>query len=202
MPWSGSVGTWPERSPAEGHEVLKRVLTLLAGALVLGFIVAASTGETRRASVEVWIAVVAGWLVWMMLADLMKLAPPHPERLHGVLGRRRPPKVDDVNRPRSLAALEGLLLNARDSERAMTLRLQPRLAALTEHFLLTRHGIDVRSEPERARALLGDLSLLGGLEVKDGDEGGMGVAGVEDIDRLLDVVLHDGGGVGASGGRS
>lgn len=161
--------------------------------LGLGLLVALSTGTRRQVSVEVWVVFVAAWLIWLMARDLLSVAPLAPERLRGLVAwrRDRPPSGP---RPRPLTLLEGLVLSARDNERAMALRLRPRLGPLAAHFLATRHGIDAEAEPERAAAVLGELVPLVDLDAEPQK------LVLSDLDRLLDMVLGpDEHGSGAAG---
>ncbi|MCP3991245.1 MAG: hypothetical protein GY724_19375 [Actinomycetia bacterium] len=163
---------------------VRRVLVSVAWGLVLGLIVVLSVEERRQASVELWLVFVAGWLAWLVTVDLLKLAPIGPERLTGIWRRRRHRGVEP-QRPRPLISLEGLLLSARDNERAMSLRLRPRLRELTEHFLATRHGIDLESSPERAAIVLGDLVPLIDPRAPARE------VDLDDIERLFDILAVD-----------
>ncbi len=164
---------------------VRRVLVGVTWGLMLGLVVALSAREHRQASVEVWLVFVAGWLTWMVIGDLLKRAPVGPERLTGIWTRRRRRAVEP-KRPRPLISLEWLLLSARDNERVNSIRLRPRLRELTEHFLATRHGIDLESSPERAAAVLGDLVPLIDPRAP------AGVVDLADVERLLDVLAVDG----------
>ncbi|MCP3987961.1 MAG: hypothetical protein GY724_02720, partial [Actinomycetia bacterium] len=54
---------------------VRRVIVGAAWGVLLGLVVAISAGERHQASVELWLVFVAGWLAWMVIGDLMKLAP-------------------------------------------------------------------------------------------------------------------------------
>ena len=166
------------------HLTVRRRLVALFWALALGLVLALSAGKTQQASVEIWVAAVAGWLAWMLFSEVVKLAPVLPERRRGVWTWRRATPVPPT-RPRPLMVVEGLLLTAADNERAMAVRLRPRLAALTDHLLRTRHGIDAETRPDRAAAILGDLAWLVDPEAKPQ------TASLTDIDRLLAVLMVD-----------
>ncbi len=162
----------------------RRVIVGAAWGVLLGLVVAVSAGERHQASVELWLVFVAGWLAWMVIGDLMKLAPVGPERLKGIWTRRRR-RVVEPQRPRPLISIEGLLLSAKDNERAMVLRLRPRLRDLTEHFLATRHGIDLEASPERAATVLGDLASL--IDPQAPAE----TVDFGDVERLFDILGVD-----------
>ena len=153
--------------------------------LLLGLGLAIAVGDERQASLEVWVAVVSIYLVWVVARDLLSVAPGAEEPLRWLWRWHRPP-AEAAPRPRPLTLIEGLVLSARDNERAMALRLRPRLEPLVDHFLVTRHGIDRTTQPERAAAALGDLAYLvdGGAEPR--------AVPLEDLDRLLDVVVGAG----------
>lgn len=154
-------------------------------ALVLGVLIAGPLGQDRRISVEVWLIAVTLWLAWLASMRLIAVAPVLPARLRGTWRwRRRWDRFPD-RRPRSLQAIEGLLLSAGDSDRAHALRLRPRLIEISNHHLRMHHGIDPETEPERAAALLGDLAWLVDAEAEARSPQ------LDEIDRLLDIVLAE-----------
>ena len=157
---------------------------VLFSALALGLLLALLAGKTRQASVEIWVAVVAGWLAWELASRVIKLAPLLPERLPGVWTRRRT-KPGAPARLRPLIAAEGLLRSAENNERTMALRLRPRLAALSDHMLQTQHGIDAEARPDRAAAVLGELAWLVDPEAEPR------VASLTDVEQLFDVLMVD-----------
>lgn len=135
-----------------------RLFTGLVGATALGLVVGLLAGEPRQVSVELWIAAATAWLGWIVLGQLTTTSPVRSDRFGGLGLRRRQSEPD--SRPRSLAALEGLLANAAHSQRAATIRLRPRLETVTARLLRTRHGIDAATDRERAQAVLADVAWI------------------------------------------
>jgi hypothetical protein len=152
--------------------------------VALGLIVALLSGPGRQASVELWVVFVAGWLAWMVMGELLAVVPVTPERLRGVWAWRRT-RSQPAPQLRPLSLVEGLVLSARDNERAMARRLRPRLATVTHHFLRTRHGLDPDAHPDRVAAVLGDLMYLVDVEAEPRK------LEVADLDRLLDLLIGD-----------
>lgn len=160
-----------------------RLLVASGFAATLGVLVAFPFARDSEISVEIWMAAVAAWLAWLVVSRLMSIAPVLPAHLQGAWQWRRPKASTRDRRPRDLQALEGLILSARDNDRAHALRLRPRLIALTEHYLKARHGVDPAVEPDRASAILGASGWL----VDPGSEDRC--PKLAEIDRLLDLVL-------------
>lgn len=131
---------------------------LLTGAFwvgALGLVAALPLGENRRISIEIWLAAVAVWLTWLAISRLLSISPVVPDRMRRLWAKPSPADPPD-HRPRNLMALEGLLLQGRDHERAHALRLRPRLRSMVAHLLRVDHGIDLHTQPEDAAAVLGD----------------------------------------------
>ena len=150
------------------------MLAILASAAVFGLVIALPLGRHRQISVELWLVGVAAWTGLALVSRVLATAPIEEPR---------------VRPPRSLLALEGTLLAARDSERAFTRRLRPRLRAVAHHRLRIDHGIDPDREPERATAALGDVAwLIDGAGEADlaGGSGEARTPTIAEIDRLLD----------------
>ncbi len=138
----------------------KAIASSLVWALGVGGLVALLNGERRAVSLRIWLAAFAIWFALAMMQRLFAEVPVATSRLRPIvrLRSRRSPPLD--GRLRELRALESLILRARDNDRAYTQQLQPRLAALADHYLPMVHGIDRELEPERASGFLGDLGWL------------------------------------------
>jgi len=137
----------------------RRLASAAVASIALGMVVGLLGGEPERVSVEIWLAVTTMWLAWAVLSELASIAAVRPDRLDAPwLPRRQQPPLD--TRPRSLANIEGLLANACHSRRAAAIRLRPRLLDLVTELLRTRHGIDIHTDPERAKRVLGDVAWL------------------------------------------
>lgn len=163
----------------------RRLITGLVGAAALGLAIGLLAGEPRQVSVELWIAAATAWLGWIALGQLTSSSPVRSDRFGGVGLRRRQREPD--SRPRSLAALEGLLANAAHSQRAAAIRLRPRLAGVTEQLLRTRHGIDA-ADRQRASAVLADVAWI-----VDPEEELERSPTPAEIERLLGLAMADGG---------
>lgn len=136
----------------------RTVLSVLCWALLAGGVIALLAGNERAVSLRLWLACVTIWFASAALRRLFEGVPLFPARLHALFSMwwRRKPVVAD-SRLRELRSLEGLILRSRDNKRAFAQQLQPRIIALTDHFLSVTHGIDRHTQPERVRELLGDL---------------------------------------------
>lgn len=150
----------------------------------LGLAVATLSGSGRRLSIDVWLGVVILWLAWFALRDLVGAVPLMPSQVRVWWPwpwprRRRSAPL----RPRSLMMWEGMVLNGCHNERAMHLRLRPRLGRLVDHFARTRHGVEVAHSP-RARA-----DLLGNLDYLVDPDAEPRRADLDDLDHLLDLLL-------------
>ncbi len=160
---------------------------LVVAAALVGSTVAALTGDGRQLPVRLWLLAAAVWLARLVVGAVLDATPPEPARWLPWFGPDRAEPVD--HRPRTLKALHGTLLNARDNDRAFALRLQPRLVALADHRLAVDHGIDRRTEPDRAAAVLGPSGVL----LDPVEEGRVGQpAAIDDLLDRLGVPEADG----------
>lgn len=129
-------------------------------AAALASLLSLLTGDQQAVSIAIWLAGFSVWFAAITLLRLLDHVPLAPGRLMALV-RRKPKTGGPVDRrPRELRSIEGLLIRARDNERAHRQQLQPRLATLADHFLPRQHGIDPKREPDRAAALLGDLAWI------------------------------------------
>lgn len=142
----------------------KIVLSALFWAATVGGLLALVTGDRQAVSLRLWLAGFAGWFALATLISLLKRVPLGPSTIRPAFRWRAAKPVNQVQRLRHLRFIESLLLRARDNERAHSQQLRPRLEALADHYLPVVHGIDRRSQPGRANALLGDLEWLIGEE--------------------------------------
>lgn len=169
---------------------VRTVLGVLGSAAVFGLLIALPLGRHRQVSVELWLAGLAAWTGLTLVLRALATAPLDEPRLRPLLWWRAEPADPPPPLPRALAALDGTLLAARDSDRAFAHRLQPRLRELADHRLRVDHGIDPDREPGRVAAVLGDVAWLVGRDRAphpDPDQSAEGrTPTVEDIHRLLD----------------
>lgn len=163
--------------------MVRKVVGGLLGATIVGLFVAVPFGQGREISVDLWLVAVSVWLAWILVSQALTAAPLVPARLRGAWQWRRRKGNNSDGRPRQLQALEGLVLSARDNDRAHALRLRPRLTEIANHYLRTRCGIDPTTSPERARALLGESAWL--LD----EQAEARRPQLAEIDALLDIVL-------------
>lgn len=137
----------------------RRLTSGLVVATALGLLIGLLAGEPRRVSVEIWLVVATAWFAWLLIGELTSVAPLRPDRLEGFFSRRQlEPPADE--RARRLANLEGLIANASHSQRAATIRLRPRLVAVTQSLLRSSRGIDAATDPDAAALVLGDVAWL------------------------------------------
>ncbi len=134
-----------------------RLISSLIAALALGMIIAMLGGRPRQVSVALWMSFAVGWLSWLVVRDLLSLAPVRPDSLKRL--RRSRHDVEAV-KPRGLTSVEGMLASSSHSPRAATIRLRPRLVSLTDELLRRRHGIETAEHPQRAAAVLGDVAWI------------------------------------------
>jgi hypothetical protein len=137
----------------------RRLLGAALFGLVLTFLLGFFAGQSRRLSIDLWLVITTVWLGRLVLEDVSQVAPVRPDRLRGIWRRQKKQRPVD-SRPRELANLEGLLVNALHSDRATRIRLRPRLIVLSDHVLRTDHGIDRTVHPERAAEVLGRVAWL------------------------------------------
>lgn len=133
---------------------------MMAGSL--GALLAAPLGDRRALSVDAWLAAVAALLALSVVTNVMRTTPLTVRDLQPFWRRRDTEDRPEPSLPRSLTALEGTLLSSRDSRRAFTLRLQPRLIELADHYLATDHGLapGPDSNDERLHGVLGDTAWM------------------------------------------
>jgi hypothetical protein len=160
-------------------------LSAIVSLLALGALASLLGGRQREVSIDVWIAVVGTWLAIVTLHRLIASTPLVADRLRMWMFWKRSARDARRNRGPELV-VEGLLISARDNERAMALRLRPRLIELAGHLLRTRHGIDLAAQPDRAAEHLGDLWWL--IDERDVDPRS---PSFHEIDELLDLLLDE-----------
>jgi hypothetical protein len=136
------------------------VMNTLFWALSFGGLIAVLTGEQRAVSLRVWLASLVVWFAVASVRRLLEGIPLVPARIRSLIAFRRKSVVVDNSRLREVRVLEGLLLRAKDNDRAYLQQLHPRVVTLADHFLPVTHGIDRHSQPERAAELFGPLGWL------------------------------------------
>ena len=154
-------------------------------ALTAGGVIAILSGENRAISLRVWLATFALWFAWSAVKALLVVAPRWPVPSLGFLQADKEPLFHDDDRLREVRALHALLLRSRDNERAYGQQLRPRLIALSDHYLLVKHGVDAAREPARAASVLGDLAWM--VDVDDHER----APSLDEVDRLLDYLMNE-----------
>lgn len=133
-------GTWP----------LVLFLLLGVGAGVVGWSVLSHTGHPVRPWLVVALCVTGSVVAGAL--RVLSVQVPAPVRVRTELPRR---VLTDRERG-GVARLARLLDSGIESPDRFDLRVRPQLIRLADHELRRRHGVDLRSQPERARELLGD----------------------------------------------
>lgn len=160
-----------------------RVAGTVVWGLALGALLAAPFGgDEQRLSVELWLIVTAVWLAWSVARRTIAAAPVAPGELRGLLRRRRSAPAIQPKQPRELLALEGMIIAARDHERAFAHRLRPRLRDAVDHSLRFEHGVDAANDPSKAEQILGPSAWLVDPQVDDRKPT------LAEIDELLDLL--------------
>lgn len=129
-------------------------------AVGLGTALAFATGEQRAISIEIWLVGFSLWFAGATLGHLLRDVPSFPPRLIALIRRPRREAAVADHRPFGLRGLEGLLIRARDHERAHVMQLRPHFTAIADHYLPRHHGFDPASEPDRVQDVLGDVAWL------------------------------------------
>ena len=165
----------------------RRIISIVLRAAILALILALAFSGSELVSVGVWLAFVVALVGLSLLTHVIRVADLEPAQIAVAwtwrFRHRRRRQVD--RRPHELRATEGTVLSAMENSRIHANRLRPRLTALADHFLPLRQGIDPRSDPTRATALLGDVAWLVDPDVSDR------IPTVHEIDRFLDLVLAE-----------
>lgn len=165
----------------------RSVLNVLFWAVSVGGLMAVLNGDQRAVSLRLWLACLVIWFAAASVRRLLEGVPLVPARFNPLfILRRRKPVVAD-SRLREVRAVEGLLLRARDNDRAFTQQLQPRIVALADHFLPVTHGIDRHTQPERARQVLGDLGWMIDLSTRHR------TPTLQELDDLIELLIHPSG---------
>jgi hypothetical protein len=99
-----------------------------------------------------WLLVVLALALVALVRGVHHLYPPAPSPFRASL--RRPATA--VSRPEALLRLEREVAMAGSSGFDVRHRLRPVLTDLARSLLVSRRGIDLTTEPARARAVLGD----------------------------------------------
>lgn len=130
---------------------LRRPAGLLLAGPVAG--VAAWALVSLGTSVRPWLVIALAVATAVVLAavDLIVVQLP-PPTLHRVVPRRMRTDREQGGLRRVTRTLDTALA---DTDRFAT-RLRPTLVRITEHRLRAHHSVDLRSDPDRARTLLGD----------------------------------------------
>jgi hypothetical protein len=144
-------GRRTERRVAVGQRVRRALGALLLPTLALGITVVALPGYVELA-VHVWLLVVLGLGLLALIAALRETVPARPSGFEAALE----PRVHPPARPPSLAKLEREVSMGAENAFDTHFRLRPLFTDLTRNLLLSRQGIDLDRQPERARELVGD----------------------------------------------
>lgn len=159
------------------------MFTTFLWAVGLGTLLSLVSGQNRAISIQIWLVGFSVWIAAITLIHLLEKLPMFPRRLVSLVRFRQPKATAVDRRPFGLRGLEGLLIRARDQERAHTMQLRPRLADLAVHHLPHHHGIDPLTEPQRVTGLLGDVAWLIDSDVTDR------APSLDDIETFFDRLL-------------
>lgn len=165
---------------------MRRALTrglevALAPTVGLGLALAFLPGEAAL-EVRVWLLVVlAGGLV-ALVVELRSSWPSQPSLFDAALTRRRPAAPEFS----ALARLGREVSMATGSSYDLHFRLRPTVREVAAGLLLSRRGVDLDREPERARAALGDEAweLVREGRPAPAERRGPGIAPAE-LDRVI-----------------
>lgn len=130
----------------------------IAAFVGLGASIALSQGQL--VSLRVWVFAAAAILVIAALVQLLTEARVAASPMISAWWPIRQARRADPGSVRSLRALEGIVRDAARNPRVHTLRLQPRLIDVAQHYLPITHGIDLHHDPVLAHEALGDVAWL------------------------------------------
>ena len=170
------------------------LLVSLFLALGLGGLVAIPFAPERNISLDVWLAVTACWIVFLIGSRLLDVAPLAPSPLRAPWRRRREAGEQPPRFPRDLVTLEGTLLRATGSPRLHGLQLRPRLQRVVAHQILHSPGIHGEEDLERVSHVLSDLTWMVDPEITDR------APTIDEVDQLLRRLAEDGSQNGEDGG--
>lgn len=149
-----------------------------------GLAVAIALSQGELVSLRTWTFAAATILVGAALARLIseaRVAASPRIPAWWPLRRRR---TTDTGVIRSLRALEGIVRDSARNPRVHTLRLQPRLIEIAQHYLPLTHGIDLDRDPDLAHEVLSDVAWLIDPHVVDR------TPTFDEIDRFVDLVRN------------
>jgi hypothetical protein len=126
-----------------------RLLLLPTIALALALAIAPSRAALE---VHVWLLVVLG-LAFVAFLGVVEAAYPHGVSPFGASLVRHP---EPLQRPSSLARLEREVSMAGSAAFDVHFRLRPTVTELATELLHARRGIELRTDPDSARAVLGE----------------------------------------------
>jgi len=126
-----------------------RLLLLPTIALAVALAIAPSRATLE---VHVWLLVVLAFALLAFLGVVARAYPRGPSPFEASLVRHPEPRA----RPSSLARLEREVSMAGSAAFDVHFRLRPTVAELASELLYARRGIDVRNDPDAARAVLGE----------------------------------------------
>jgi len=135
--------------------MMRRALRIAELLLVptIALAIAAGLAPNRAAfEVHLWVLAVLALALLAFMRVVAAAYPRQPSPFEASLGRTAPP----AERPSALTRLEREVSMARSSAFDLHARLRPTVIELATELLSGRRGIDLESDPVRARAVLGD----------------------------------------------
>jgi hypothetical protein len=124
----------------------------LAGALVFGLVVLFRRGVADVA-LDVYLLYLAFVLLLAFVQATREAAPPDP---HAAFTRELSRRPRTRERLTELTRQEREVALSMDASYDLHVRLRPTLRLIAAHRLASRSNVDLETDPERARALLGD----------------------------------------------
>jgi hypothetical protein len=130
---------------------MRALEVLLVPTLALGLALALAPGRATL-EVRVWLLVVLAGGLLIVVGAIRESHPPVPSPFDAALARRRP----EQHVFPTLAKLAREVSMSTGSAFDFHFRLRPTLREVAQGLLLSRRGIDLDFEPERAREALGE----------------------------------------------
>ncbi len=109
--------------------------------------------EHRSLAVNSWLLTIGGLVIWACLRALTESLPTSQSSAFDSVRRHTP---EPQARLGEVIAIEGVILDAEWSWNSVEHRLRPLMRKLAAERLLERRQVDMESEPDAARTILGD----------------------------------------------
>lgn len=140
-------------------------LTALAGIVVGLAISLFATDDARVVSLQVWLGTALILIAVAVGSALHARVPIGSLGLRPIVERAQDDAAETSPRPSDLIAMDRAVGASLHDPRMFTSALRPRLLEIADHHLRSFHGVDLRSDPTRAQAILGPTAWL--IDVRD-----------------------------------